>query len=754
MSGLVETTLTAALAAVACLSWVVSTRRGDRAMTNRQLALLAGWAGLRGAGHLLAGLPVSPWWSVSALGAAALLALGGAVLAVALVPTPGGPPRLLAEGTLIATSLTAVAWAAADGVPVLAPDCYGRLAIAIADIAVLALIVRLGAGAPHLLTDRRQLPAMVLSGGAVLALTVADGLPLLTYRPPPAGQPLPPLPDGAMVGPHWALAAAGLGYLLAAIVPWVTPRGRAEPGEPPTAALRSAPYLLVVAAVLAVSVRSVRTAAGPVLVLLIALVIAALVALLVVALRENGRLVGEVSLSRDSLEALVENTGDVIVRLDAAGRVLSANAATERLLGRRPAELLGRPLAELAEAGRRDRVAAAIAGVAGGRATAAQVEFELAAPAGGIADLRLRAMAEGAIGNLHDVTDAVALRRSLERMARYDEMTGLANRAHVVEVVTAWLAEVGGPVAVVSGDLNGFKAVNDRFGHPAGDQVLREIADRLRDLVRPLPGQCLVGRIGGDEFVVAVRDLDDAGVTALALRLGAATTPSFRVGERTLGLAISVGVACARPGDGVDASTLLHRASLAMFDAKAEGLDEVTRWAPHLEERAQRRVDIAIGLRSALDDALDSSLGRCGLTLAYQPLVRLPDGLVIGAEALIRVPPQTPDGPFAGLEGLVTPAEIVEVAEDTGVIIELGHWVLIEATRQAAQWRLDGHDILIGVNMSVRQLAASGFADTVLAAMAAAGLPRTGCSWRSPRAGCWARAARRCPPWSGSGRPA
>jgi diguanylate cyclase (GGDEF)-like protein len=437
----------------------------------------------------------------------------------------------------------------------------------------------------------------------------------------------------------------------------------------------------------------------------------------------------------------------VIVRLDAAGRVVSANAATLRLLGRPPAELVGRPLADHAEPGRRDRVAAAVAGVAGGRVTAAQVEFELAAPAAGVADLRLRGMTEGAIGNLHDVTDAVALRRSLERMARYDEMTGLANRAYVAEVVGAWLAGLGGPVAVVSGDLNGFKAVNDRFGHPAGDDVLREIADRLRELVRPLPADCLVGRIGGDEFVVAVRDLDDAGVTALALRLGAATTPSFRVGERTLRLAISVGVATARPGDGVDASTLLHRASLAMSDAKAEGLTEVTRWAPHLEERAQRRVDIAIGLRAALDQMAGQSTNqstgqstgqptgqstghstdpvaeRNGLILAYQPLVRLADGAVIGAEALIRVPPQGPDGPFAGLAGLVTPGEIVEVAEDTGVIMELGHWVLTEATRQAAQWRLDGHDVLIGVNMSVRQLAASGFADTVLAAMEAAGLP-------------------------------
>jgi diguanylate cyclase (GGDEF)-like protein len=358
-----------------------------------------------------------------------------------------------------------------------------------------------------------------------------------------------------------------------------------------------------------------------------------------------------------------------------------------------------------------------------GQEASAQVELRLAPPATGTAQLRLRAVPGGAVANLNDVTDAVELRQRLERMARYDQMTGLLNRAHLLEVVGAWLAEPELPVAVLYADLDGFKAVNDRFGHGAGDRVLLEVASRFEAIARGLSQRrVVVSRVGGDEFVIGLEGASPADARSAAERVVEAITPSFRLGGRTVQLGVSVGVAGvgsgyrgeALPPGEVGAAELVHRADLAMYEAKSAGRARVGDWNPALEARAKRRVDIAIGLRGALD------AGR--LTLAYQPIVRLADGVVVGVEALLRLPAAV-DAGVPGLDALVSPAELVAVAEDTGAITEVGEWVLAQAVQQAADWAAEGYEIGVTVNMSVQQLVAPRFVESVTAAVTGCGLP-------------------------------
>jgi EAL domain-containing protein (putative c-di-GMP-specific phosphodiesterase class I) len=225
--------------------------------------------------------------------------------------------------------------------------------------------------------------------------------------------------------------------------------------------------------------------------------------------------------------------------------------------------------------------------------------------------------------------------------------------------------------------------------------------------------------MGGDEFVVALLGVRPEHVVLTTERLLAGMRPTFSVHDRAVRVGLSVGVATTDdpvPGPDDGASGLLHRADVAMFAAKQAGRFRAMHWDAAMEARALRRVDIAIGLRRALD-------GR-RLALAYQPLVRLSDGAVIGAEALVRISADDRGpGALAGLPDLVTPAELVAVAEDTGEIVELGQWVLAQATAQAARWRAGGHDVFVTVNVSVRQMEGEGFVASVAAALEAAELP-------------------------------
>jgi diguanylate cyclase (GGDEF)-like protein/PAS domain S-box-containing protein len=725
-------------AVLAAASWVAEARRA-RLFERTAAAAVAVSAGACAVAYTSILTTTPPQLAMPAAGQALLVlaAVVGCFGAVGIVRTVmplGGVGAAFAEGMLVGASGVTLVWAALSepGLPVL--PRAAAVVVATLLSGMLGALLRMSATARggYVVDDRHRHRARVAAGG--IGLLLLAGL----------GNALPRTTPTATV----MLLAAG-GFVLVALVPYVSD-AVPVPRSGPTFATLVLPYVLVAVAAAAVGIQVALGRAGALTGLLVGILGCSLVAVQAFAVRAGTTVLADLEVSRQRLEALVENAQDVILGLDVVGRVVAANAAVERLLARSPEHLEGRDVAEVAILDDRPAVRDAVRDVVHRRRATAKVEFRLAQPADGTAEMRLRAVDGGAVAVLSDVTDAVLLRERLQLLARHDRMTGLVNRGVVLDTVTSWLT-AGAHVSVLYCDLDGYKAVNDRFGHLAGDAVLVEVARRLETAVRGIDAaESVLGRIGGDEFVVALRGVSGAEALAAGERLVAALRPTFLLGDRTVRLGLSVGVSgtddavplpaiTAGPGGAADvvdagpphpdalgsfpidtpvdtpAAELLHRGDLAMFEAKAAGRARVTRWDPEVSERALRRVDIAIGLRQALDT------GR--LALAYQPLVRLSDGVVVGVEALVRVEGDD-DGPgaLAGLSGFVSPAELVEVAEDTGEITELGQWVLRMATRRASLWTALGHELFVTVNMSVRQMSERGFVETVRHALADSGL--------------------------------
>jgi diguanylate cyclase (GGDEF)-like protein/PAS domain S-box-containing protein len=303
----------------------------------------------------------------------------------------------------------------------------------------------------------------------------------------------------------------------------------------------------------------------------------------------------------------------------------------------------------------------------------------------------------------------VTARREAEELLRYqayhDHLTGLPNRAlfkeRVEEAITR-TAEGSSGVAVLILDIDDFKAVNDRFGHVDADAVLRDVGSRLRVA---LPPSVTVARIGGDEFAVLVESIDPAEDAGRTVR---SVAEALRVPTQMAGLEIfvtaSIGIAV-----GDEADDLFRQADLAMYRAKANGKAQSVLYDRSLDDALGQRLSLLGELRRARIDQ--------EFVLHYQPVVELETGAVVGAEALLRWQHPT--------RGIVPPAEFVPIAEESGLIVPLGRWVLQEACRQLARWRVSepaARDLLVSVNVSARQLQAAGFVREVESALADARL--------------------------------
>jgi len=309
----------------------------------------------------------------------------------------------------------------------------------------------------------------------------------------------------------------------------------------------------------------------------------------------------------------------------------------------------------------------------------------------------------GWVVTLEDITEWQKAQAQIFHMARHDALTNLPNRTLFRERLEAALTKVGRDegVAVLCIDLDRFKAVNDTLGHLVGDELLREVAARLTACLRESD---TVARLGGDEFAVVQsdKDLRAADVAALAGRLVEAVSKPYDIQNNQIVIGTSIGISFA-PDDGTVAEQLLRNADLAMYRAKADGRGTYRFFEPGMDAKAQARRMLELELRGAL--------ARQEFELYYQPIHRLADGEIIELEALIRW--QHP------LRGQVAPADFIPTAEETGLIGQIGEWVLRRACNDAAAW---SRPISVAVNMSPVQFKNPALVKLVEDALATSGL--------------------------------
>jgi len=312
---------------------------------------------------------------------------------------------------------------------------------------------------------------------------------------------------------------------------------------------------------------------------------------------------------------------------------------------------------------------------------------------------------------VNDVSDRMQYQTALEHQATHDNLTGLANRSLLNDRIVLAIGQAkraGHLVALLLLDLDHFKHVNDAYGHSAGDVLLKETAARLRRCVREVD---TVARLGGDEFVIVLTDLthaDDAETIAGKIRDTLAEP--ITIGSHEVFVGASIGIAL-YPRDGEHGEILLRNADIAMYRVKEHGRNSVHRFSPELASMALDRVDMEAALRRALE--------RREFVLHYQPKVDVVSRRIVGAEALLRW-----EQPRVGL---IYPGEFVRLAEETGLILPIGAWVIHEAFRQQAAWRASGLPPLkLSVNISPRQ-----FRQEELPGIVASALEATGADPRS-----------------------
>ncbi|HEX3341875.1 MAG TPA: EAL domain-containing protein [Pseudolabrys sp.] len=310
----------------------------------------------------------------------------------------------------------------------------------------------------------------------------------------------------------------------------------------------------------------------------------------------------------------------------------------------------------------------------------------------------------GSVVILEDVTESKRAQERITHLAKYDDLTGLANRNQFRERINGMLAAMHkrkNHVAIHLIDLDRFKTINDTLGHPIGDKLLKEVASRLKTVIRP--GD-MITRFGGDEFVVlqaGTERYQDA--KWLAERLARTLKDPFDIDGHRIDIGASIGIAMA-PMDGVDADQLLKKADMALYAAKNGGGGDHRFFALEMEEAAQERRALELDLREALTSEQ--------FDLYFQPLVDLRNGRVTTCEALLRW--RHPR------RGMVPPSIFIPIAEETGLIIPLGEWALQRACHEAAKWP---KSVKVAVNLSPVQFRDRGLALQVVSALAKSGLP-------------------------------
>jgi diguanylate cyclase (GGDEF)-like protein len=332
-----------------------------------------------------------------------------------------------------------------------------------------------------------------------------------------------------------------------------------------------------------------------------------------------------------------------------------------------------------------------------------QSSGEITLPDGRVINVHCRRLPDGGwVATHEDITERRKAEERITYLANFDALTGLSNRAQFNEQLNRLVSYLdrGHRFALHAVDLDRFKEVNDTFGHAAGDELLRQVAGRLRDAVRT--GE-VVTRLGGDEFAILQFPLErPEEASALAARIVKLLAKPFTIDGRTVEIGASVGIALA-PTDTCDAAELMQKSDLALYRAKMDGRNTYRFY--------QRGMDVAQHARRALEADLRSAIRNGEFELYYQPIMDVKEGRIASCEALLRWRHPT--------RGLVDPAEFISVAEETGLILPIGQWALTEACRQAASWP---GEVKVAVNLSPVQFKNPRLVSQAKGALARAGL--------------------------------
>ena len=410
---------------------------------------------------------------------------------------------------------------------------------------------------------------------------------------------------------------------------------------------------------------------------------------------------------------LAENAGDVIILNDLSSRRLYISPAVRSILGYEPEELVGTrfedfchpdDLEDLAEHRSRLKIGQGHQFVSCLRHRHKDGHYVwIESSVRIVPDMQVDDQVKF-VAALRDVSARRAAEERVRHMALHDALTGLPNRTLFRDrldqaIALAHRASAG--FAVLACDLDRFKAINDSLGHPAGDALLRIVADRMRTVIRPYD---TIARLGGDEFAIVLTYLDDPREAAsLAERLIAAVSEPIDLDGQSVEVGVSIGLTAATDRDH-DPDELFKRADIALYEAKAAGRNTYREFEPDAGARIATRGQLALDMREAIRAQ--------EFHLAYQPVVDAATGMVVSMEALMRW--RHP------VQGDISPSAFIPVAEETGMIVPMGAWALQEACREAASWPAP---ICVAVNVSAMQMRRPGLEAAVLSALAASGLP-------------------------------
>ncbi len=427
--------------------------------------------------------------------------------------------------------------------------------------------------------------------------------------------------------------------------------------------------------------------------------------------------------SEEKFRCLVQHARDLILILDAQGRVRYVSPSAEEIWGYIGDSLLGSNYLELIHSDDRSSGQALEHAVLETGGAMHTIELRLAHADGSWRDSEViatnlleQASVQGVVLTCRDITERKSFERQLTHAAFHDTLTQLPNRALFCDRLDHALARadrLSKSTAVLFVDLDNFKVVNDSLGHEAGDVLLAVAAGRLAGC---LQAEDTVARFGGDEFALLLEEVQgEARAVAVAERIAESFSEPFLLEGREVFVGASVGIVMSKPrrGDGPD--SLLRNADLAMYRAKATGRGRHVVFDPTMERGAIERLELESDMRRALE--------RGEFCVHYQPIVSLVDQHVTEIEALVRWQHPT--------RGLVLPMDFIPIAEETGLIVPIGQWVLEQACRQACVWqtrysREGAPPLVLGVNLSARQFRNATLVDNIKRTLTITGLdPRT-----------------------------